>query len=561
MLLPFLLLLTLTSSSITKTACDVLCFGPVLDAVCTVNPPVFNDSKTFVDLVLLRDPDEILNAFTPEIASNRTKLIEFLAQYFAATHGTDVHDWVPDDFDDQDIPLIAKLTDPAMKDWARKVHDVWKTLGKSIDPDVYANPFRHTLLPLKYPYMIVPGGRFIEFYYWDTYWIIKGLLISQMSHTAIMVVENLLQLANATGFVPNGSRQYYLGRSQPPYLALMVDLLLQAKVVNASFIETALPVLTAEYHWWMKQGEHAVTVHQNGKNYILNRFYSGATTPRAESAREDMHTAAGLTDAEKIKVYQGLAAGAEAGWDYSSRWFGDGATLVTIDTLNVIPSDLNGLLYRVEVVLGQMYTLVGKEPPVDYVSAAYNRKIAIHAVLWDAQTTQWRDFNYTSGKQLPSSTPANYQGLWAGVFDSTLYGININDVAISFVNASGLIGPGGVCASLSPSGQQWDYPNVWPPLISMLVDGFLGLDVHLNDNELLSPALARTMLQGAFMAFYETKGYMLEKYNCSELGALGGGGEYDLQTGFGWTNGVVLTLLELFPDTPAPPGFKSANII
>jgi alpha,alpha-trehalase len=522
-----------------------------------MNPPVFNDSKTFVDLVLLKDPEDILSAFTPEIGANRTALVQFLAQYLAPIHGTDVHNWDPPDFG-TDIPLFAKITDPVMRDWAKKVHAVWPTLGKSIDPDVYAHPFRHTLLPLKYPYMIVPGGRFIEFYYWDTYWIIKGLLISQMSETAIMVVENLLGLANATGFVPNGSRQYYLGRSQPPYLALMVDLLVQAKVVNASFIEAALPVLSAEYEWWMRQGEHAVTIHQEGKNYILNRFYSAATVPRAESAREDKHTADGLSDADKIKVYQALTAGAEAGWDYSSRWFADGSTLRSIDTLNVIPADLNGLLFRVELVLSQLYAQVGQVPPINYDAAASDRRIAIHAVLWDSQNIQWRDFNFTSGKQLSSSSPANYLGLWSGVFDSKLYGVKVDDIAMSFVNGSGLIGPGGVCASLSPSGQQWDYPNVWPPLISMLVDGFMGLNVPTKDNEILSSSLARTMLQGAFMAFNETKGFMLEKYNCSALGALGGGGEYDLQTGFGWTNGVVLSLLEQFPDTPAPPGFQNS---
>jgi alpha,alpha-trehalase len=338
----------------------------------------------------------------------------------------------------------------------------------------------------------------------------------------------------------------------------MVDLLVQAKVVNASFIEEALPVLSAEYEWWMRQGEHAVTIHQEGKNYILNRFYSAATVPRAESAREDKHTADGLSDADKIKVYQALTAGAEAGWDYSSRWFADGSTLRSIDTLNVIPADLNGLLFRVELVLSQLYAQVGQVPPINYDAAASDRRIAIHAVLWDSQNIQWRDFNFTSGKQLSSSSPANYLGLWSGVFDSKLYGVKVDDIAMSFVNGSGLIGPGGVCASLSPSGQQWDYPNVWPPLISMLVDGFMGLNVPTKDNEILSSSLARTMLQGAFMAFIETKGFMLEKYNCSALGALGGGGEYDLQTGFGWTNGVVLSLLEQFPDTPAPPGFQNS---
>jgi alpha,alpha-trehalase len=509
-----------------------------------------------VDLVLLKDPEDILKAFAEsQAATNRTALIEFLATYMAPTHGTDVSDWVPPDFQ-EDIPWFDKITDPVMQAWAKKVHGVWKTLGKQIDKDVYTNPFRHTLLPLKYPYMIVPGGRFIEFYYWDTYWIIKGLLISQMTDTAIMVVENLLQLANATGFVPNGSRQYYLNRSQPPYLTLMVDLLVQAKVVNVTWIEAALPILSAEYKWWMQQGKHAVTIHQTGKDYVLNRFYSDASLPRAESAREDFITAAGLPPEQQKKVYQALTAGAEAGWDYTSRWFADGQTLRTIDTLNVIPADLNGVFYRVEVVLGQLYARIGTAPPVDYATAAELRKIAIHDVLWDSQYNQWRDYNYTARVQMPNSSPANYLGLWAGCFDPKLYGVTVEQVAQSFVYESGLIGPGGVCATLSPTGQQWDYPNVWPPLISMLVEGFMGIQHPKQENELLSASIAKTMLQGALIAFNETKGYMLEKYNCSELGALGGGGEYHLQTGFGWTNGVVLSLLDQFPDTVAPPGFK-----
>ena len=30
---------------------------------------------------------------------------------------------------------------------------------------------------------IVPGGRFREMYYWDSYWTIQGLLVSQMKET------------------------------------------------------------------------------------------------------------------------------------------------------------------------------------------------------------------------------------------------------------------------------------------------------------------------------------------------------------------------------------------
>jgi len=34
-------------------------------------------------------------------------------------------------------------------------------------------------------------------------------------------------------------------------------------------------VLSAEYNWWMQQGQHAVTITRDGVDFILNRFYSG----------------------------------------------------------------------------------------------------------------------------------------------------------------------------------------------------------------------------------------------------------------------------------------------
>jgi neutral trehalase len=66
------------------------------------------------------------------------------------------------------------------------------------------------------------GGRFIETYYWDNYWILEGLLVSGMFDTAKTILENQIYLIENYGFIPNGSRVYYLNRSQPPYFSLMV---------------------------------------------------------------------------------------------------------------------------------------------------------------------------------------------------------------------------------------------------------------------------------------------------------------------------------------------------
>jgi alpha,alpha-trehalase len=67
---------------------------------------------------------------------------------------------------------------------------------------------------------IIPGGRFREFYYWDAYWIIKGLIVSGMTDSVRLMIENFLDLVERFGFVPNGGRIYYSKRSQPPFLTM-----------------------------------------------------------------------------------------------------------------------------------------------------------------------------------------------------------------------------------------------------------------------------------------------------------------------------------------------------
>ena len=70
--------------------------------------------------------------------------------------------------------------------------------------------------------IIIPGGRFRESYYWDTYWIIKGLITCDMIQTAQHLVVNFILMIESYGMIPNGFRQYFLNRSQPPYFALMI---------------------------------------------------------------------------------------------------------------------------------------------------------------------------------------------------------------------------------------------------------------------------------------------------------------------------------------------------
>jgi alpha,alpha-trehalase len=196
-------------------SCKVFCQGPLLDAVQRAH--LFPDSKHFVDMPMVYDPDTTLAAFAQ--LKNKTDpaaLREFVDQYFTDP-GTELQscqqpDWLPEP------KAFDKIHDPVYRQWAYAIHAKWRTLCRRMKDDVRKNPERYSLIHSAHPF-IAPGGRFREFYYWDTYWIIKGLLASQMYNSTKSVIMNLADMIQRFGFVPNGGRVYYLQRTQPPLFA------------------------------------------------------------------------------------------------------------------------------------------------------------------------------------------------------------------------------------------------------------------------------------------------------------------------------------------------------
>jgi alpha,alpha-trehalase len=102
-----------------------------------------------------------------------------------------------------------------------------------------------------------------------------------------------------------------------------------------------------------------------------------------------------------------------------------------------------------------------------------------------------------------------------------------------------LLQVGGLATTAVRSGQQWDAPNGWAPSQWIAVQAAL----HYG-----RPDLARTIRErflGDVETLYARKHKLVEKYLVDGSGVGGGGGEYPLQDGFGWTNGVTLKLLDL----------------
>ena len=163
-------------------------------------------------------------------------------------------------------------------------------------------------------------GRFREFFYWDTYWIVRALLHYDMTTTVKGIVENFLLMVSTYGLVPNGGRIYYTKRSQPPFLTLMMKEYVD-KTDDVKFVRMHVATLEKEMEFWETKRSVNVTLNDGKERHTMFVFGTGGTGPRPESYREDVESASQFkTEKEKENFYFHMKAGAESGWDYSTRW-------------------------------------------------------------------------------------------------------------------------------------------------------------------------------------------------------------------------------------------------
>lgn len=288
---------------------------------------VFESSKTFVDTVPRGDPDAILRRYRDRQGDPGFDLRQFVESHFA----------LPEDpTADPDLPA-----DRTLREHLRLLWDpLTRTRGDDVDE-------RSTLLSLPYPY-VAPGGRFSEIYYWDSYFTAVGLAAVDEYDAVAGMANNFATLVDRHGFVPNGSRVYYPSRSQPPVFFRLVGRL--AEGVDAS-VSRYLPRLDAEYDFWMDGADDvddAAPAHRRvvrlPDGSVLNRYWDDDPRPRPEAFDEDRALAAGLDADRRETLHRNVRAACESGWDFTSRWFRDGATLSTIRTTELLPVDLNALL-------------------------------------------------------------------------------------------------------------------------------------------------------------------------------------------------------------------------
>lgn len=465
---------------------------------------IFADQKKFPDCTPKHHPDSILKKFEHE----------------KDKPGFDLKHFVAENFDTLFTDSKAVL---------RHIDNLWGNLLRNPDKA----EAHSSLIPLPYPY-IVPGGRFREIYYWDSYFTMLGLAEAAKFDVIEGMIKNFCHLIDQHGHIPNGNRTYYLSRSQPPFFSLMIDLLAEEK--GDSVYIVYLPYLEKEYHFWMegksyllkKQNESKRVVRVN-RNEYLNRYRDDETTPRPESFRID--NGVFKQSGRDSSVFRDIRSAAESGWDFSSRWFGDGNSLSSIHTTDILPVDLNCLLYHLELSISKAYLLSDEEEKsVLYAELAEIRKALINTIFWNEPKGYYFDFDIKNKTQTGILSLAGVYPLFFKVSDSA----TAKKVMLSVRN--NFLKEGGVVTTLTKTGEQWDYPNGWPPLQWITYKALKNYNYSS-----LADSIAQRWLNLNMKVYSET-GKMMEKYDVIDVDKPGGGGEYPLQDGFGWTNGVFLKL-------------------
>lgn len=479
---------------------------------------VIPDSKTFADMVPDRSPAQIVRLYHAQ----------------RSVRGFDLHAFV-----DAHFHLPARPAAPTANDADTTVSDhirgLWQVLRRNPDRD--SSPWS-SLLPLPNPY-IVPGDRFDEIYYWDSYFIMLGLEQDGQHDLALDTINNFATLIDRYGHIPNGNRSYYLSRSQPPFFAAMVALIADHDGDQA-YVQY-LPELEKEYAYWMrgadtlKPGQAAHHVVRLADGTLLNRYWDERDAPRDESYREDVETARSMPRRSSTDVWRNLRAGGESGWDFSSRWFADGKTLATIEVTSLLPVDLNTLLFNLERTLAIAHHAKGDAKlAAHYQSLADSRAEAMRRVLWDNELHAFGDYDFVHRSLTHRLSAATVYPLY--------FGVATRDEArmIASTLEQKLLRPGGLATTDTQTGQQWDEPNGWAPIQYLAVIGLR----RYGQDELARTIATRWIANN--LQFYRDTGKLVEKYDLGSAKAATGG-EYALQEGFGWTNGVLETLLALYP--------------
>jgi len=372
-----------------------------------------------------------------------------------------------------------------------------------------------SLLGLPKPYLVPSyrektGFDYNELYYWDSYFMVQGMLDAKHEELVTGILEDLMALFERFKVIPNASRTYLTGRSQPPFLTTFIFDVYQAYNPGDKWLKEAMAIAQQEYETvWM--GMKKPNERQVYKG--LSRYYD-------------------------INYLHDLAE-AESGWDMTPRF--------DRKALNFLPVDLNALLYKYESDFARAARIFNdKRGAAKWEDLAAVRKKNMDKLMWDRIRGLYYDYNYVKKKRGNVSSLATFFPMWAGMVDEKQAEALVKALR-RFENKGGV-----ATTDALPLGQfvlgsmptQWAYPNGWAPLHYIVVKALERYGYH-QDARRVAMKWLKTNLQ-----WFNNEHVFLEKYNVVSPEKPPVKGVYPSQTGFGWTNAVFERFCQDYVDRP-----------
>jgi alpha,alpha-trehalase len=387
------------------------------------------------------------------------------------------------------------------------IREFWKRLERFHPKD------DESLLGLPKPYLVPSyeegaGFDYNELYYWDSYFMVQGLLDEEHRELVEGILEDLLSLLDRFKIIPNGSRTFLMGRSQPPFLTSFIFDIYNTYEVDKQWLKDAIDLAKIEYETvWLGEKKPNERLVYKG----LSRFYD-------------------------INYLHDLAE-AESGWDMTPRF--------NRRALNYLPVDLNALLYKYEMDFARAARLLDDiREAAKWEQAAASRKQAMDELMWDRLRGMYYDYNYVKEKRGNISSLATYFPMWAGMVDEK-QAASLVKALRRFENKGGLSTTDALPLNQYVPGSmpvQWAYPNGWAPLHFIVVEGLLRYGYHEDAKRIAMKWLKNNL------DWYNEHHVFLEKYNVVNPEKPPQKGVYPSQTGFGWTNAVFERFCQQFVD-------------
>jgi alpha,alpha-trehalase len=376
----------------------------------------------------------------------------------------------------------------------RYIEKYWKEITCYYPHD----EFTHLGLPNKF---VSPNNGIYknDQFYWDSYFIILGLVRCGRAELAKGVIDNFLFMQKRFNIIPMRNRFYNLGSSQIPFLSSMAREVYSYNK-NVKWMKTV-----------MKAAEHELS------NYWMNKKLT------------ELHI-----------VYQGLsrycdhyithlAAEHESGWDMTSRFHNH--------CLDYLPIDLNCALYKYETDLAEFYkNFHNKKKSNQFILQSEKRRRKINQLMWNFDKGFYFDYDYKHKKQSTFYSIAGFYPMWARLATHTQAKKMVDNLK-HFEYNGGLANT--QSNNLSEEYKQHDYPNGWPHQQWVVVRGLMNYNFK-DDAE----RIAKKFLDLNKKVFEKT-GKLWEKYNVVKSD-IGESERYKTQWGFGWTNAIFVRLLDKF---------------